>query len=234
MNHNLNIDNSEVEKFSSLAAQWWQLDGLCAPLHHLNPTRLQFIMQHCKLQSKSVLDVGCGAGILSESLALQGAIVTGLDASIEVIAAAKEHAAYNQLDIEYIAGSTAEFSITPTKLYDVITCMELLEHVPDPALLIKNCFSLLKPGGHLFLSTLNRTPKSYLFAVVAAEYILKLLPKQTHDYNKFIRPSELAEIFRDSQFNLQELSGIEYNPFTKTAKLCADVNVNYLAYATRQ
>src|SRR5581483_5763122 len=168
-----------------MANQWWEPNGPCAPLHILNPTRLQFVQQHVELANKTVLDVGCGAGILSESLAQQGAKVTGIDAGIDVITAAKAHAAMKNIHIDYFAKTIEEFISTSTQLFDVITCMELIEHVPNPEQLIANCAQLLKPGGQFFISTLNRTAKAYAFAIIGAEYVLKILPKRTHDYKKF-------------------------------------------------
>lgn len=229
-----NVDPNEVKKFSTLATDWWSLDGPCATLHTLNPVRLQFVMQHCNLRDMQVLDIGCGAGILSEALARHGAYVTGIDASMEVIATAKEHAAQSQLNIDYQAIYSRDFINQTTQQFDIITCMELLEHVPDPTAVLQDCYRLLKPGGHLFLATLNRNPKSYMLAIVAAEYVLNLLPKQTHDYAKLIRPAELAESLRTAKFKLIDLAGMNYQPFTKTATLCADVSVNYLAYARKE
>lgn len=234
MNHTCNVDTQEISKFSALASDWWQLDGPCAPLHALNPARLKFILQHSNLQNKVVLDIGCGAGILTESLAQHGAVLTGIDASTEIIAAAEQHATMQQLSINYAVDTAESFAVKHAAQFDIITCMELIEHVPDPQQLIQDCYQLLKPGGQLFLSTLNRTPKSYAFAIIGAEYIMNVLPKHTHDYKKFIKPSELAELLRKAQFSLQDLSGINYNAFSKSATLCQDVNVNYLAYAIKE
>ncbi len=229
-----NVDSHEVQKFSNLAADWWDLNGSCAPLHIINPVRLQFIMQHCHLNGLEVLDIGCGAGILSEALTRQGAKVTAIDASSELIAAARQHALSMQLDIEYKDIYTTDLLQQSPKKFDVVVCMELLEHVPDPILLLQECQQFLKPNGKLFLATLNRNPKSYALAILAAEYILKLLPQQTHDYGKLIRPSELAEFLQQANFKLQDLAGMQFQPFTKTAHLSNDVSVNYLAYATKK
>lgn len=233
MNYSANIDTLEVEKFSSLAARWWDPNGPCAPLHALNPCRLHFIQQHAQLASKAVLDIGCGAGILSESLAHAGAIVVGIDASAEVILAAQEHAQISKLAIEYHCSSIESFMLNNSSKFDIITCMELLEHVPDPAKIIRDSCSLLKAGGQLFLSTLDRSIKAYALAIIGAEYLLNILPPQTHDYNKFIRPAELAAVLRNNCLDLQDLTGIDYKPFTRSASLCKDVNVNYLAYAIK-
>ncbi len=233
MNHTSNIDTAEVAKFSSMASKWWDLAGPMETLHVINPCRMQFIQHYAQLANKSVLDVGCGAGILTEALASAKANVTGIDASAELITAAQEHAQIKQLDIKYCATTIEDFKLSTESSFDVITCMELLEHVPDPKQLIKFCSDLLKPGGKLFISTLNRNLKAYAVAVVGAEYLLKILPKQTHDYQKFIRPAELALMLRENDLELQQLRGMRYQPITKSASLVADVSVNYLMYATR-
>lgn len=234
MNYSANIDNNEVAKFDAMAAQWWDPSGPCAPLHILNPSRLSYIQRHTKLDNKYVLDAGCGAGILTESLAQHGAKVTGIDASGEVIKAATAHCHLSNLNISYHATTIEDFISTNTCAFDIITCMELLEHVPDPNAFIANCAKLLKPGGQLFISTLNRTPMAYAGAIVGAEYILKLLPKNTHDFKKFIRPSELDAMLRASNMQLLDLTGLKFDPFTKSAKLHASVSINYLAYARKE
>jgi 2-polyprenyl-6-hydroxyphenyl methylase/3-demethylubiquinone-9 3-methyltransferase len=233
VNYTANIDNMEVEKFSSIASKWWEPNGPCAPLHILNPCRLQFIQQHTQLQNKTVLDVGCGAGILTESLARNGSQVTGIDASTEIIEAAQEHAQQEKLNIAYYAMGIEEFMQQHEQQYDVVTCMELLEHVPDPAKLIQDCCALIKPGGQLFLSTINRNLKAYALAIIGAEYLLNILPVQTHNYKKFIRPAELADVLRTTALQLQDIVGINYQPFTKNASICKDVSVNYLAVALK-
>ena len=234
MNHTANIDTLEVEKFNALAAQWWEPNGPCAPLHILNPCRLEFVQQYAQLQNQDILDIGCGAGILAESLASHGAKVTGLDASEDVIKAAQEHASPRNLNIKYFIKTAENYLHDFDHTFDIITCMELLEHVPNPAKLIQNCADLLKPGGQLFLSTLNRNPKSYALAIIGAEYLLNILPKQTHDYTKFIRPAELADMLRVAGLQLRDLAGINYQPFTKNASLTKDVSVNYIAYAVKE
>ena len=234
MNYNVNIDRHEVQKFSDLAAKWWDPAGPCATLHALNPCRLSFIQQYSKLSGLRVLDIGCGAGILTESLAGQGAITTGIDVSEELIAAAKEHAAAQQLNVDYQVVSSEVFSQSNQLSFDVITCMELLEHVPDPSQLIRDCSVLLKPGGHLFLSTINRNPKAYALAIIGAEYLLNILPKRTHNYAKFIRPSEIADMCRAKNLQVCNISGMSYNPFTKSAELCHTVDVNYLLHAQKE
>ena len=227
-----NSDVKEIAKFDLIANDWWDPKGKSRPLHDLNPTRLQFIADRVSLADKTVLDIGCGGGILSESMAARGAMVTGLDVAPSVLAVAKLHAAQNNIEnIHYVEASAEEFAETHAKHFDVVTCMELLEHVPDPESLIAAASKLVKPQGHLFFSTLNRNPKSYLLAILGAEYILNLLPRGTHEYAKFIRPSELAKWFTKSGIMLQDLAGIQYNPFTHTATLNDDVSVNYLVHA---
>lgn len=234
MNYSANIDNAEVAKFNAMAGQWWEPNGPCAPLHILNPSRLLYIQHHVKLAGKNILDVGCGAGILSEGMAALNANVTGIDASSDVIAAARLHATGKNLAIDYQACSIEEFIANNQQQFDVITCMELVEHVPDPAKLLTDCAQILKPGGQLFLSTINRTPKSYLLAIIGAEYILNILPKRTHDYKKFIRPSELASMLKLANLQIRDLKGIKFDPFSKSAELQDDVRVNYLATAIKE
>lgn len=234
MNYSANIDTAEIAKFSAMAGQWWDLTGPCAPLHILNPCRLQFIQQYAQLANKTVLDVGCGAGILTESLAKNSAHVIGIDAGVDVIAAAQEHAAIKNVSVTYHATTIEDFLISHNEQFDIITCMELIEHVPNPSRLIADCAKLLKPGGQLFISTLNRTLKAYTFAIIGAEYVLNMLPKHTHDYKKFIRPAELAEMLKTVNMQLTDLKGIKFQPFTKTALLQDDLSVNYLAHAKKE
>lgn len=234
-----NVDQKEQLKFESQASIWWDLKGPCRPLHDLNPTRLQFITDHVLLAGKQVLDLGCGAGILSESLAKKGAFVTGIDVSLPLIEAAKAHADLHPDDalpfklserLNYQVATAETFTVEHQQYFDVIVCMELLEHVPDPLSLIQACAKMIKPQGHLFFSTLNRTLKSYCLAILAAEKIFKILPNGTHEYKKFIRPQELSELLRKTSLKLIELKGMNYNPFTHRANLTNDVSVNYLAY----
>lgn len=219
------IDAVEVAKFAQHSNEWWDTEGPLKTLHDINPARLQFIKNYIEISKCSVLDVGCGGGILSEGLARQGAIVTGLDVEPDALAAAKKHAEDAQLTIEYVCCPVEEYE---TAAFDVITCMEMLEHVTDPMLVIEHCSRLLKPGGYLFLSTLNRTMKAYASAIVAAEYALRLLPRQTHDFDKFIKPSELAAMVRANGLEMAGLSGMAYNPFSRVASLDDAISVNYL------
>lgn len=230
-----NVDIEETQKFAKLSADWWNPKGFCRPLHDLNPIRLQFITDRCFLEKKRVIDVGCGAGILSESLCKRGALVTGIDAASEVIEVAKNHAKENHLEsIHYEVALAESYAEANPESFDVLTCMELLEHVPDPLSLIKACAQLIKPNGDLFFSTLNRNLKSYCLAILGAEYLLKILPKNTHSYEKFIKPSELAGGLNAANLQLLDLAGMHYNPFTHQAKLTSDVSVNYLVHAKRK
>ena len=228
-----NIDPAEVEKFSAMSLNWWDEHGQCKPLHGMNPTRLGFITDQTDLRGKQVLDIGCGGGILSEALAQKDAIVTGIDASDDMINIAKLHAKQSHLTIDYQVSSAEEFANHHANQFDVITCMELLEHVPSPESLLYAIHTLLKPGGHCFLSTLNRTPKAYLFAIIGAEYIARLLPRGTHRYQQFIKPAELANSLRDAHLSVKKTQGMRYNPFNNTATLCQDVGINYLIYTQK-
>lgn len=219
------VDEQEINKFSLHATQWWDKNGPLKTLHDINASRLQWVEQYVSLQKTSVLDVGCGGGIFAEAMTHNEATVTGIDASEEAIAVAKKHAQTTGLTIDYQHIAIEDFEHSG---FDVITCMEMLEHVLHPELVIEHCSRLLKPNGLLFLSTINRTLKAYSQAVIAAEYVLKILPRQTHDYNKFIKPSELARIARSFDLQLKGLSGLQYNPFTRVSTLTDDVGVNYL------
>lgn len=227
---NNNIDSSEIAKFEALAARWWDRNSEFKPLHEINPLRMGFIDSKINLAGLKVLDIGCGGGILSEAMAHRGAIVTGIDMGEAPLSVARLHLLESGLKIDYQQSSAEVFAQGKPGVYDAVTCMEMLEHVPDPASVLQACQTLLKPGGRFFLSTINRNPKSYLFAVLGAEYILRLLPRGTHDYQKFIRPSELARSARDAGLELKTLRGMTYNPFTKKYRLSDDVDVNYLMY----
>ncbi len=230
-----NIDPHEVNKFEELAHRWWDRKGEFRPLHDLNPIRLDYIDQQCGgLEGKTVIDVGCGGGILSESMYFTGAKVTGIDAAGSALSVAKLHQLESNAEVEYIAITAEELAVQRAGQYDVVTCMEMLEHVPDPASVIAACKTLVKPGGTVFFSTINRNPKSWLFAIVGAEYVLKLLPKGTHDYRKLIRPSEMSAWCRAAGLELTDFMGLQYNPFNKLFTLSSrDLSVNYMATTTR-
>lgn len=223
-----NVDHAEVAKFEALASRWWDKESEFKPLHDINPLRTNFIDEHAHLAGKKVLDVGCGGGILSEAMAQRGAKVSGIDMGEAPLKIAKLHALESELDINYQKIPVEELAEQEPESYDIVTCLEMLEHVPDPASIIRACYKLCKPGGQVFFSTLNRNPKSFLLAVVGAEYILNMLPKGTHDYKKFIRPSELAAWVRQSGLTMGSMTGMSYNPITKTYKLGRDTDVNYL------
>ena len=227
-----NVDQNEVEKFAALAARWWDKNSEFKPLHDINPLRLNYIKEKCSgsLNGKKILDVGCGGGILAESLALEGAIVTGIDMAETGLEVAKLHLLESGLDVDYQKTTVEDFSQQHAGEFDTVTCLEMLEHVPDPSSVISACATVAKPDANLFFSTINRNPKSYLFAIIGAEYILKLLPQGTHDWDKFIKPSEMDSWARQSGLLLKSMIGMTYNPFTKQYKLEDDVNVNYLCH----
>ncbi|MHB1117765.1 bifunctional 2-polyprenyl-6-hydroxyphenol methylase/3-demethylubiquinol 3-O-methyltransferase UbiG [Sideroxydans sp.] len=228
-----NADPIELEKFSQLAHKWWDPNSEFKPLHEINPLRLTYIDDIAHLAGKSVLDVGCGGGILSEALADAGATVTGIDLADRSLSVAKLHLLESGKQVEYRKVAVEDLAAERPGHYDVVTCMEMLEHVPDPSAVIAACAQLVKPGGHVFFSTLNRNPKSYLFAIIGAEYVLNLLPRGTHDYAKFIKPSELAQWCRNAGLQVQELTGMSYNPLNKTYALGDDTSVNYLVACQR-
>jgi 2-polyprenyl-6-hydroxyphenyl methylase / 3-demethylubiquinone-9 3-methyltransferase len=224
----MNVDQSEIAKFSALAHRWWDPNSEFKPLHAINPLRLGWIKSFVNLQGKKVVDIGCGGGILAESIAQSGADATGIDLSEKALKVAELHALEVGANLTYRSISAEELAAEQPEQYDVVTCMEMLEHVPDPASVVQACAKLCKPGGTLFFSTLNRSPKSYLFAIIGAEYILKLLPKGTHEYAKFIKPSELVAFTRNAGLEMIGIKGLSYNPLTQVYSLNDDVDVNYM------
>ncbi len=229
-----NIDHSEVAKFEALASGWWDKEGDSKPLHDLNPVRLAYIQRYCTLENSKFIDVGCGGGILSEALAKSGASVTGIDMGKMPLDIAKLHALEAGLTIDYQQITAEGKAAQSAEQFDVVTCMEMLEHVPDPVSVIQACSQLAKPGGDIFFSTLNRHPKAYLLAVLGAEYIMNMLPKGTHDYKRFIRPSEMAAWCRQAGLEVKNITGMSYNPVSKTFKLGDDVKVNYLMHCRKE
>ncbi|MCP5269394.1 MAG: bifunctional 2-polyprenyl-6-hydroxyphenol methylase/3-demethylubiquinol 3-O-methyltransferase UbiG [Zoogloeaceae bacterium] len=229
----INADPTELEKFSELAHRWWDPNSEFRPLHEINPLRLDWINRHAGLAGKKVLDVGCGGGLLSEAMATRGATVTGIDLSEKALGVARLHLLESGHSVDYRLLSAEELAEQEAGHYDVVTCMEMLEHVPNPASTIASCAALVKPGGHVFFSTINRNPKAYLLAVIGAEYILKMLPKGTHDYAKFIKPSEMARWAKSVGLELDEVIGMTYNPLSKRYSLGRDTDVNYLVHTTR-
>ena len=224
----INADPLELEKFSQLAHRWWDPNSEFKPLHEINPLRMGYIESLAGLQDKVVLDVGCGGGILSEGMASRGAKVTGIDLSDKALKVAKLHLLECGQQVEYTKIATESLAKEQPQHYDIVTCMEMLEHVPDPMSVVRACAKLVKPGGWVFFSTINRNLKSYLFAIIGAEYILKLLPRGTHEYANFIKPSELARMARNAGLHDEELIGMTYNPFTKVYALGNDADVNYI------
>jgi 2-polyprenyl-6-hydroxyphenyl methylase/3-demethylubiquinone-9 3-methyltransferase len=230
-----NLDHDEVNKFDELAAKWWDREGEFKPLHQINPLRVGFIKERSTLEGKKVLDVGCGGGILAQALGELGAEVTGIDASKKTIGVAKSHSELIKSDVKFFQQTIEEFvSSNPEAKFDVITCLEMLEHVPSPGDIINSCSKILNDNGDIFFSTINRNPKSYLFAVIGAEYVLNLLPKGTHEYEKFIKPSELAKWIRDAGLTTKETIGLSYNPLTDNYWLGKDIQVNYMLHAKRE
>jgi len=230
---NANIDPREVAKFDAAAARWWDPQSEFKPLHDINPLRLDFIDTHAGLSGKRVLDVGCGGGILAEGMAQRGAAVTGIDKAENSLQVARLHLLESKLEVDYQCTTAEAIAAQQSGAFDVVTCMELLEHVPDPASLVNACARLARPGGQVFFSTLNRNPKAYLFAVIGAEYLLRMLPRGTHDYARFIRPAELAAWLRQTGLDVQTLSGLSYQPLTRQYRLSDDVSVNYLVQAVK-
>jgi 2-polyprenyl-6-hydroxyphenyl methylase/3-demethylubiquinone-9 3-methyltransferase len=233
-NKNKNVHPQEIAKFEALASRWWDPSSEFKPLHDINPLRLDYVDRIASLTGKKVLDVGCGGGILSESMAMRGAQVTGIDMGETPLKVARLHALESGAAVDYQLISAEELAAQQAGQYDIVTCMEMLEHVPDPGSTIAACSTLLRPGGWAFFSTINRNPKSYLFAIIGAEYVLNLLPKGTHDYKNFIRPSELETWTRAANIKLKDLTGMSYNPLTQQYSLGRDLSVNYLGYGMKE
>jgi 2-polyprenyl-6-hydroxyphenyl methylase/3-demethylubiquinone-9 3-methyltransferase len=229
----VNADPLELRKFSDLAHRWWDPDSEFKPLHDINPLRLDYIDRSVGLRGKRALDVGCGGGILSESMAARGAEVTGIDLSNKALGVARLHLFESGQKVDYVNASAEDFAATQPAAFDVVTCLEMLEHVPDPASIVNACAGLLKPGGTAFFSTINRNPKAYLLAVIGAEYLLRLLPMGTHDYAKFIRPAELMRFCRDAGLEQNDIIGMHYSPLARTYSLGRNTDVNFLVRAVR-
>jgi 2-polyprenyl-6-hydroxyphenyl methylase/3-demethylubiquinone-9 3-methyltransferase len=228
-----NADPQELAKFSELAHRWWDPNSEFRPLHQINPLRLDWIDSVARIAGKRALDVGCGGGILAEAMARRGAVVKGIDLAEKALKVAQLHRLESQVEVDYEAVSAEALAAREPAGYDVVTCMEMLEHVPDPGSVVRACATLAKPGSNLFFSTINRNPKAYVFAIVGAEYVLRLLPKGTHDYAKLIKPAELARWCRDAGLEVREIIGMTYNPFTKIYSLNRDASVNYLVHAVK-
>jgi len=228
-----NVDRTEREKFDAVAPGWWDPEGPFRPLHELNPARVKFIADRAEISGRRIADVGCGGGILAESLARKGGLVTGIDVAPKVLATARLHLHESELEVDYRELTVEELAQQDPQGYGVVTCMEMLEHVPDPLSIIRSIQCLLQPGGHAFFSTLNRTPLAFLLGIVGAEYVARLLPRGTHRYDRFIRPSELSAWIREAGLQLRDIVGVHYNPVTRSVMLGGDVRVNYLVHATR-
>jgi len=233
MSDPVNVDAAEIARFQSAASRWWDPEGEMRPLHDLNPVRLQYVERPGPLAGRAVVDVGCGGGLLAEAMARKGAHVVGLDLADDLLSVAKLHALESGVSIDYRVETAEAHALEHAGHYDVVTCMEMLEHVPDPASVIEALATLVKPGGHVFVSTLNRTPRAYLMAILGAEYVLRLLPAGTHTYEKFIRPSELTAWAREAGLVEIDIAGLDYDPFARTARLTDDATVNYLMHFRR-
>ena len=228
-----NVDAAEIAKFDAVASRWWDPEGDFRPLHQINPLRLDYIRQRAALDGSKVLDVGCGGGILTEAMAAQGARVTGIDMAEKALGVARLHQAESGTDVEYLRSTAEDLAEERQETYDVVTCLEMLEHVPEPFTVIEACARLVRPGGDVFFSTINRNPKSFLFAIVGAEYLLRLLPQGTHEYARFIRPSELDDWARAAGLAMNDSIGLHYNPLTRDYWLAPNVDVNYMMHYRR-
>ncbi|PKM30316.1 MAG: bifunctional 3-demethylubiquinol 3-O-methyltransferase/2-polyprenyl-6-hydroxyphenol methylase [Gammaproteobacteria bacterium HGW-Gammaproteobacteria-11] len=229
----LNVDHAEIAKFEALASRWWDRNSEFKPLHQINPLRTNWIDERVGLAGKTVLDVGCGGGILAEAMALRGASVTGIDMGEAPLAVARLHQLESGVEVDYRQTTAEQLAEEQPGHYDVVTCLEMLEHVPDPSSVIRACATLVKPGGEVFFSTINRNPKSFVFAIVGAEYVLRLLPRGTHEFAKFIKPAELGAWSREAGLDLQDIIGLTYNPLTKVYRLEQNVDVNYMIHTHR-
>ena len=228
-----NFDQAELDKFAALANRWWDVDGPQKPLHALNPVRLQYVAQRVPLRGARVLDIGCGGGLLSEALAKEDADVTAIDLAPELVKVARLHSLESGVTVDYRVQAAEDLAAEQPGSFDVVTCMEMLEHVPDPGAIIAACHRLLKPGGQLFLSTVNRTPAAFAVAIVGAEYVARLLPKGTHHYQDFIKPAELGKWLREADLSLRDVSGMAYEPWRNRARLSTRTDINYLAHAVK-
>ncbi|MFX1723324.1 bifunctional 2-polyprenyl-6-hydroxyphenol methylase/3-demethylubiquinol 3-O-methyltransferase UbiG [Stenotrophomonas sp. AS1] len=228
-----NFDQAELDKFAALANRWWDVDGPQKPLHALNPVRLQYVARRVTLRGARVLDIGCGGGLFSEALAKEGADVTAIDLAPELVKVARLHGLETGVTVDYRVQAAEDLAAEQPGSFDVVTCMEMLEHVPDPGAIIAACHRLLKPGGQLFLSTVNRTPAAFAVAIVGAEYVARLLPKGTHHYQDFIKPAELGKWLREADFDLRDVSGMAYEPWRNRARLSTRTDINYLAHAVK-
>jgi 2-polyprenyl-6-hydroxyphenyl methylase/3-demethylubiquinone-9 3-methyltransferase len=233
MNTSANVDPEELDKFGEVAHRWWDPNSEFRPLHDINPARLAWIDRNAELKGKNVIDVGCGGGLLSEGMAAAGAVVTGIDLSDKALGIARLHLYESGQVVDYRLISAEAMATEAPAGFDVVTCLEMLEHVPDPASTVAACASLVKPGGQVFLSTINRNAKAYLVAVLGAEYLLRLLPRGTHDYTRFLKPAELARLCRDAGLEVLEITGLRYNPFTREGVVGGDTDINYLLRARR-
>lgn len=229
-----NVDPNEIRKFEQIAHRWWDKDSEFKPLHAINPLRLNYIDERAGLAGRTVLDVGCGGGILAESMAHRQATVTGIDLGETPLSVAELHALESGIEMDYRRISAEELALDMPEHFDIVTCMEMLEHVPDPASVIQACTTLVKPGGHVFFSTINRNPKAFMLAIVGAEYIMNMLPKGTHEYSKFIRPSELETAARNNGLELRNISGLSYNPIFQHYRIGNDIDINYMMHFTRE